>query len=365
MIRAIVVDDERPSVNKMAKLLSSSGMVDVKGKFTNPEEALEYTKNTKIDAAFLDIEMPDMDGFTLAHHMLDLQSWIAVVFVTAYNEYAVEAFRLNALDYLLKPVNKERLKETLDRIIKEKSIHLHSARLQVHCFSKFKAFTDSGEIKFRTSKAEELLAFLIDRWGSKVSRNEIIDHLWPEYDGDRAVSHFNTTLYYVRKALLNSGIDAPIGHSRGSYLLKTDSIECDYRKFISLPAAPNSITDMNISEYEKTAVLYTGDYLKDNDFQWAIRNRIMLKEKYIQMILDMADYYKLGGEYKQLIELLKTGLKHEPLHTVMNYRLIETLIELNDCINAAQYYKMYRQALKAELGLEPDAMFQKLFNKLP
>lgn len=360
MIRAIIVDDERPSVDKMAKLLGDSGIVDVKGKFSNPVEALEYLKKVKIDAAFLDIEMPELDGFELSNHVLDLQGWTAVVFVTAYNEYAVEAFRLNALDYLMKPVNKDRLKETLDRIIKEKNIQINPARMQLRCFGKFKVIIGSGEVKFRTGKAEELLAYLIDRRGAEVSRNEIIDRLWPEYDGDRAVAHFNTTLHYVRKALLQNGIESSIEHSRGSYRLNAAFIDCDYHRFLSLVAAPNAINDMTISDYEETAALYTGDYLGGNEFQWAERNSMSLKEKYIQLLLNMADYYKWSGKHNKTVELMKAGLAHEPLHTAINYRLIETLTALNDHISAAKYYDAYRRGLKTELGLKPDAMFKKL-----
>ncbi|MHB8986679.1 MAG: response regulator [Eubacteriales bacterium] len=360
MIRAIVVDDEQPSVDKMAKLLADSGIVDVRGRFTNPLEALEYLKKVQTDAAFLDIEMPEMDGFELSNHVLDFQGGIAVVFVTAFNEYAVEAFRLNALDYLMKPVDKERLKETLDRIIEEKNIQIHPAQMQVKCFGKFKVVTGSGEVRFRTGKAEELLAFLIDRGGEEVNRNEIIDRIWAEYDGDRAVAHFNTTLHYVKKALIQYGVEAPVGHARGAYRLDTAGISCDLHRFMSVVSAQNKISDISIPEFEEAAALYTGDYLEGNEFQWAERNRVLIKEKYINLLLDMADYYKTSGKHEKTTEIMKTGLKHEPLHGGMNYRLIEALLLANDCIAAAKYSDIYRRRLKNELGLEPDAMFKKL-----
>jgi len=363
LIRAIVVDDERPSVDKMVKLLGDSGMVDIKGKFLNSLEALEYVKKVRIDTAFLDIEMPELDGFQLANSILDLQGWTAVVFVTAYNEYAVEAFRINALDYLMKPVNKKRLKETLDRIIQEKKISIHQSRMQVRCFGKFKVIAGSGTVKFRTSKAEELLAYLIDGRGAEISRDEIIDRLWPDYDGDRAVANFNTTLYYVRKALLQNGIQVSIEHSRGSYRLDASYINCDYHKFLSSISAPRVINDITISEYEEIAALYKGDYLGGNQFQWPVRNRMLLKDKYIQLLLDMAEYYKSAGKHDRAVEILKTSLGHDPLNTDLNYSLIETLLVLNNRIAAVKYYDTYRRELKTELGLEPEAKFKKLMGQ--
>lgn len=360
MIRAIVVDDEQPSADKMAKLLSDSGIVDVKGIFTDPLESLEYLKKARVDAAFLDIEMPEMDGIELSNHALDLQGKIAVVFVTAFSEYAVEAFRLNALDYLMKPVDKDRLKESLDRIIEEKNVQVHPARMQVRCFGKFKVIAGGGEVRFRTGKAEELMAYLVDSMGSEVSRSEIIDHLWGEYDGDRAVVHFNTTLHYVRKALLQNGVKIPIEHSRGAYRLDTAGINCDFHRFMSLVSAPMSINDISMPEYEEAAAIYTGDYLDVDGFQWAERKRVLLKEKYINLLLNITDYYKTVGKHAKTTELLKTGLKHEPLNSGMNYRLIEALLLMNDRISAAKYYDIYRRGLKNELVLEPDATFKKL-----
>lgn len=360
MIRAIIVDDEQPSVDKTARLLGDSGIVDVRGRFTNPLEALEFLKKTRVDAAFLDIEMPGMDGLELSNHVLDLQGGIAVVFVTAFHEYAVEAFRLNALDYLLKPVSKERLKETLDRIVEEKNVQVHPAPLQVYCFGKFKVVAGAGEVKFRTGKAEELLAFLIDRRGAAVSRSEIIDRMWGEYDGDRAVAHFNTTLHYVKKALLRCGVEAPVEHVRGAYRLEPAGIDCDFHRSMSFVSAAAGVNDVSIQEYEETAALYTGDYLAGNEFQWAERNRVALKEQYVRMIMDMAAYYRSAGKHGKTAEIMKTGLHHEPLHGGINYRLVEALLLLNDRIAAARYYDIYRRKLKNELGLEPDAAFKRL-----
>lgn len=360
MIRAIIVDDERPAADKMAKLLGDSGVVEIKGKFLNPLEALEFVKKEKIDTAFLDIEMPGMDGFHLSNRILELQGWAAVVFVTAYSEYAVEAFRINALDYLLKPVDKKRLNETLDRIAREKNIFLNQSRMQVRCFGKFKVLAGSGEVKFRTGKAEELLAYLIDGRGAEISRDEIIDRLWPDYDGDRAVAHFNTTLYYVRKALRQNGIQASIKHSGGCYRLDAASIDCDYHRLLAIMKEPVAINDITIADYEEIAALYTGDYLSGNQFRWAERSRMLLKEKYVRMILKMAAYYKSAGKHDRAVELLKTGLEHEPLHTDLNYGLVEILMAKKEHVAAVKYYNAYRRELKNELGLEPDAKLRKL-----
>lgn len=360
MICALVVDDERPALEKTARLLGESGMVEVQGRFTSPLEALDFLKKTPVDAAFLDIEMPGMDGLELANRALDLQGGLAVVFVTAYHEYAVEAFRLNALDYLLKPVGKERLRETLNRIVRRKNIQIRPAPVQVYCFGRFRVVAGGGEVKFRTGKAEELLAFLVDRRGAAAGRNEIIDRLWEDFEGDRAVAHFHTTLHYLKKALLQRGARAPVEHARGAYRLDPAGFDCDYHQFMSFVSAAKGVNAVTIREYEEAAALYAGDYLAGGEFRWAERNRVALREKYVRLILDLADYYRSAGEPGKTAEIMKTGLRHEPLHAGINYRLLEALLLLNDRVAAARYYDIYKRQLKNELGLEPGAEFRRL-----
>lgn len=360
MIRAIIVDDEQPSVVKLEKLLNESGMVEVRNTFTEPLVALDYVKNNQVDVAFLDIEMPDMDGIELANRVIDLQGRIAVVFITAYNQYAVEAFRLNALDYLMKPVTVERLRETLERIVREKTIPMNPVKVQIRCFGKFRVTTGYEEVKFRTEKAVELLAFLIDRKGNFVNRNEIIDRLWEEYDGDRALIYFNTTLHYIKKALFQMEVTIPIKHDRGSYRIDTSGFWCDYCRFGEFIAKHGKVNQGNILEYEEVAGLYGGDYLKGEDFYWAEHNRQMLKDQFIRLLLEIAGYYKNDENYPKAAEWLRLGLIHESLHRELNYQLIEALVRGNDLNSANRYYKIYQNEIKRKLRQEPDESFMKL-----
>jgi DNA-binding NarL/FixJ family response regulator len=116
MLRAIVVDDEELSAKWLKNVIAGMDEIEVCHTFMNPHDAYEYAKKNPIDLAFLDISMPGMNGMTLSDLLQELDDSIDVVFVTAYEEYAVRAFELSALDYLLKPVTVERLSKTLDKI---------------------------------------------------------------------------------------------------------------------------------------------------------------------------------------------------------------------------------------------------------
>jgi len=360
LLRTLIVDDEQPSLNKLEKLLNNSGMAKVAGRFTEPLKALEFLEECKVDAVFLDIEMPDMDGIELAGRIIDLYGDIDVVFVTAYNQYAVEAFRLNALDYLLKPVSADRLSETLNRITKKSGRKLYTNELQVQCFGRFCVSAGEEEIRFRTEKAEELLAFLIDCRGGFVSRSKILDRLWADFDGDRAMVHFNTTLHYVKKALLAYGIQISIHYDRGSYRINLEGLNCDYLKFCDFADNKRIIGQGNILECEEVLELYTGEYLSGWDYEWIAGKRLLLEEKFIEMLLETAAFYKSAGNYSKAGKWLREGLFHVPFHRELNYRLVEILLLMHERELAEKYYNLYRIGLHRKFGLEPDEAFNML-----
>src|SRR5215831_3826737 len=113
MIRAYVVDDERLAVQRLTRLLGDTGRVEVTGSTTEPEEALTFLNGHRVDVLFLDIQMPGLTGFELLQH---LDQPPLVVFTTAYDAYALSAFETSAVDYLLKPIEPERLRRALDKI---------------------------------------------------------------------------------------------------------------------------------------------------------------------------------------------------------------------------------------------------------
>ena len=113
MINAYVVDDERLAVERLTRLLMATGRVTIAGSSTDPEAALAALRATAVDVLFLDIQMPGLTGFQLLER---LDRDVTVVFTTAYDQYAIEAFGVSSLDYLLKPIEPERLDRALDKV---------------------------------------------------------------------------------------------------------------------------------------------------------------------------------------------------------------------------------------------------------
>ncbi len=118
-VRVLIADDEPRARQFLEKLLGEHETVDVVGSARSGAEALTMAQQYEPDAAFLDIHMPDLSGLEVARQLARLERAPVVVFVTAYDRYAVEAFEVAALDYVLKPVKRERLAETVERVVAE------------------------------------------------------------------------------------------------------------------------------------------------------------------------------------------------------------------------------------------------------
>ena len=115
-MRVLVVDDERLARKELISLLSQNDNIEILGEAPNVDEAKEKIDSLQPDVVFLDIQMPEKTGFDLLE---ELDYVPLVVFITAYDEFALQAFQVNALDYLLKPIEPERLTETLKKLEKK------------------------------------------------------------------------------------------------------------------------------------------------------------------------------------------------------------------------------------------------------
>ena len=117
-IKVLVVDDELLGRKRIRSLLSDHVDINIVGECVNGREAVEAIQNLKPDLVFLDIQMPRINGFEVVE-IIGTENMPAVIFVTAYNEYAIRAFEINAVDYLLKPFDEERFEKAVDRAKRE------------------------------------------------------------------------------------------------------------------------------------------------------------------------------------------------------------------------------------------------------
>ena len=155
MLHCILVDDEPRALETLAwELEQFKEEISVVQTFTQPEEAITYLKKNPIDCVFLDIEMPSMDGFQLLEQVGRID--FAIVFTTAYNEYAIQALKKEAIDYLLKPIDSDDLEETIAKIKKFNAKNLTVERLEKILLN----FNSESQSKKITINTDGKLVFL-------------------------------------------------------------------------------------------------------------------------------------------------------------------------------------------------------------
>src|SRR5690625_2416915 len=193
-MRVILIDDERLALEVLKiSLLEIDGM-EIVGMFTDPEQAREEMSQLKVDVVFLDMEMGSIHGLAFAEELMTIYPHVEVVFVTAYSEFAVEAFEVNAVDYLLKPVNVERLKKTIHKLDEKLKLYGKDSgdefeELFIQAMGHFRLFDKyQTEVKWRTRKAKELFAYLWHHRGHAIHKARIIEDLWWDFDEERATT---------------------------------------------------------------------------------------------------------------------------------------------------------------------------------
>ena len=128
MLKAIIVDDEAPARSELRYLLDELGQTEVVAEAANVREAIEKLKEYPCDVIFLDVNMPEATGLKLAEALQRLKFPPVVVFVTAYSEFALDAFKVNAVDYLVKPVETERLAQAIARVRENVALHMQAQK---------------------------------------------------------------------------------------------------------------------------------------------------------------------------------------------------------------------------------------------
>ena len=222
-MKILLVDDEKLQLirllNIVKKVLPDSEILS----YTNPVLAFKENENNLIDIAFLDIEMPEINGIQLAKKLKKINPKINVIFVTAYDNYALDAYKLHASGYVTKPVNEKKVKDELEGL--RYDVELKSTKkLQVKCFGNFEVFYDGVPLKFARSKSKELFAYLIDREGAAINVNELNAVLWEDDDHK---SYLRNLVSDITATLKSVGLDDVFIKRHNECFIDISKVECD------------------------------------------------------------------------------------------------------------------------------------------
>ena len=249
-MRAICVDDEKLITDYVVSLCRGIPPLTEAEGFTRAGDALKWLKEHDADLALLDIDMPDMNGLTLAAELKKLRPDTAIVFLTGYSEYAVNAFALRASGYLLKPVSKEKLAEEIAYALSGKR-KAPQGRVVARTFGSFDLFVNGELVTFRQARCKELLAYLIDRQGGSVTRAEAFAILWEDRMYDRGMQkQLDGIIRSLRDTLEEYGIGEILEMKKGALRVRPELIACDAWRFFQGDAdAVNAFRGEYMSAY--------------------------------------------------------------------------------------------------------------------
>lgn len=223
-MKIIAVDDEKLALESILNIIRRVRPSAAVTGFQDALSALDFVAKHSCDVAFLDIEMREMNGVTLAKKMKSLNPKINIIFTTGYAEYRKDAFELHASGYVEKPVTPERVLEELAEL-RHPVISRNAAKLRVKTFGNFEVYADGKPLDFRYSKSKEMFAYLIDRNGALCSNGEIMSVLWEDEDH---ISYMKNSRADMINTLKKCGHEDVVVRQWGRLGIDPEKIECDY-----------------------------------------------------------------------------------------------------------------------------------------
>lgn len=362
-MRIVLVDDEYLPLTRLKTLLEKSNVsgIEIVGEYTNSFELLKDIEILQPNVVFLDIVMPDMDGLALGEKIQEIVPNVEIVFTTGFDQYAIDAFNLHAIDYLLKPVQISRLEKTLERLdqINNKVKEIKPRLTVIKLFGGLHVVLPDGRtqpIKWRTSKAKELFAYMLEHKNEMIFRDTILELFWPESDIDKASKQLYTAIYTIRKTLKNYGVEgvkisSPLLSS--GYKLVVENIVVDVEQWLSRLKLLPPIQQTTVDEHEHVFQMYTGDYLGDCDYLWAESERERLRRLWLYHAQQLSEFYIKNESYIAAIKVLE---KVQALFADAEDNYF-TLMKLYDLLNntaaVEEQYWLLKKTLQEHLAVEP------------
>ncbi|MDD5804785.1 response regulator [Blautia sp. HCP3S3_H10_1] len=258
-MKIIYVDDEKIQLENFR--LTTMGMEEISSLelFSNSLSAYEWAREHQVDVAFLDIEMPYLNGIGLAKKLKEINRKTIIVFVTAYDNYAFDAFEVRPAGYLLKPYNRKEIENELENI----SFLMNENRekkISIITMPDLSLKISGKDVFLGHGKPEELFALLVDRGENGVTKSDAVACLW---EGKiLSSSTYGTCLYRLKNILEEAGAPDLLLAKGNTRYLNTSLVDCDLYRMLNGD--------------KETIAAYSGMYLRR--YSWAEERTAQLNE---------------------------------------------------------------------------------------
>lgn len=362
-MRALLVDDEPLALIGLQKALESEiSEMEIAAVYTNPKEVIAGALEHRPDVVFLDIHMPEIDGLKLGRQIQAVIPGTEIVFVTGYNQYAVSAFELNALDYLMKPVQRERLRQTVIRIKEKLSIKGSMKPPDTNspwicCFNQIKFKPPGMEpqtVKWRTRKAQELFAYLLHHRDRTVNRSVLLELLWPDVEETKAAQHLYTAIYHIRQTLRFSKMDSIVictGELDTGYQLDVGEARVDTEIWEYDMKQLGVLDTSTVDAYERVLKMYEGEYLGHYGYIWAEHERERLRLLWLYHMEKVSEVYEQQEMPDKAIQVNRRVQLMSPDEEESYFSLMKLYHAMCNRIGVEEQYLLLKMKMERELEL--------------
>lgn len=380
MLRAIMIDDEQPNHILLKRAIEQNGHLEVVGQYTHPQLALEQIQVRKPDVAFVDIEMPDMNGLELAERILALDAHIQIIFVTAYSQYALEAFKVNALDYILKPIDPQEMSRVIHKILHYRSLQRREPAAAVQenrptgkilCLGEFEVYGQHSvqKVQWMTAKVEELFAYLVIHAGKPVDKWKLCDLLWPSLDPEKASTNLHTSVYRLKKTIASEEVPIQIKSGKNSYWLELGDCLLDVQELERRYSELDKSSQERSREEEMAMLIeaeqyFRGELFENKAYLWSTAHGEAINQMYIRLVYRLLDAYRQAHTLEKGLEPLKRLLRFFPYEERACILLMDLYDMQKDKPALMRQYQQYRQSLMEELGIRPSQTIHTHYEKL-
>ncbi|MHA6534099.1 response regulator [Paenibacillus sp. BAC0078] len=387
MIRVMLIDDEEDALDLLEILLGQLGNVQVIGRYINPVEAIQVIQalqdggQCSVDAVFLDHQMQGMNGMEAARVIRQMIPQMPIVFTTAHAEYAVEAFEIQSIDYLLKPFTPDRLHNAVARVqhflsnvppsaLSDSALragHSGNSSAAIQCLGGFQIRlpgSRSRVLSWKTKKEKELCALLIHFAGKSLSTASILEAIWPGYDLNKAKTYLYTCLSYLRRSLAENDIPIRIHKADQGFVAECDGMTVDVAEFEQLlskmpsslsghlPGSMLSAEEMDLRLYDHMNLMYKGDYMDACDFRWAEARQMEIRGAYIRALRTWYVYFRTQGNTALAVDSMQRILRVLPDSEQDGRELIGLHLEMGNRHEAYRVGSQLEQTVCLQLGAE-------------
>ena len=224
-MKILVVDDGQLAINSLIRILCRVAPdCDYISAMTT-EDALSWMRQGPMDAAFLNLEMPGMNGLALTRMIQKLQPRCNIIVVTEHPEYALEALQIFVSGFLLKPANEADVRNVLEHL--RYPPENAPVGIKIQCFGNFEIFVGGRALAFKRSKSKELLAYLVDRNGATCTNGEMLAVLWEDKPDTASLhSHLRNLIFDLSHTLEDAGVTGLLIRGRSTLALDTSKQMC-------------------------------------------------------------------------------------------------------------------------------------------